>query len=108
MSGYLSATANIAEILTAVIAVWFWIRTVYKAKKEQQELCKYLAAEYPKKRNKDDGGDRSLLHLVAALKMTEDEIIQAAFHSNDIEIRLTHSAETGRADIITFSLRRDY
>lgn len=90
----LSFVANIAAILTAIIAVLGYGAYRWDQRKKRKKMEEYLKAE------KDAGkgrGQRSLLHLMANVGMTEAELIQASFRSNHIERKIAPDDKTGRA-----------
>jgi hypothetical protein len=88
--------ANIASILTAFIAVIFWVNYKCEFKTKMEKLETYLKNE----KLKEDKGQRSILHLVANVGLTESEIIQASFKSGHIKRRLVKDSETGLANSI--------
>lgn len=99
----INVIANIAAILTAIVAlvgygIYRWDRcaqrrkleTYLKAQKENQSLML----------TDNDQGQRSLLHLMAKVGMTEGELIQASFRSNHIKRVVATDRETGRANAL--------
>lgn len=54
------------------------------------------------KARKIDQGQRSILHLVAHLGMTDAEILQASFQSDHVARRLGKDDETGMAKAVLF------
>lgn len=90
----LEILANIAAILTAAIAVWAYGRFVYERRQKRLRLESHLRDQ---KRTGTDQGQRTLLHLVANLGMSEIEIIDAAFRSKVVHRRVSLD-EQGRAD----------
>ena len=97
LNDHLGTIANIAAILTAMIAVFG-----YGAYRWDQR-CKRIRLESYLKAQKSDGsnrGQRSLLHLMAKVGMTEAELIQASFRSSKIVRKIAKDEETGRADAL--------
>lgn len=82
---WLSLAANISAIATALVAgvtaCWFWRDALLK----RQKLERYLEAE---KAKGVDRGQRSILHLMTALGLTESEVLQASFRSSKIKRRI--------------------
>lgn len=87
--GWLGLLANISAIATALIAavtaIWFW----RDARLKRLRLEQYLAAEQAKG---EDRGQRSVLHLMTKLGLTEAEILQASFRSRHIKRRIKSDA----------------
>ncbi len=92
--GLLGVFANIAAILTAVIAVWAYGRYLWERRQKRLRLEQYLRDEKAAGGNQ---GQRTLLHLVANLGMAESEIIDAAFRSKYVRRRVGVD-DQGRAD----------
>lgn len=92
----LTVLANVSAIATALVAAgtagWFW----WQARGKRVSLENYLAAE---KARGVDKGQRTILHLVANLGLTEDEILQAAFRSKAITRRVDSGVD-GKATIL--------
>lgn len=91
---HLEILANIAAILTAMIATWAYGHFLWERRQKRVRLETYLRDE---KNIRDDNGQRTVLHLVANLGMSEPEIIDAAFRSKVIN-RLVSVDKQGRAD----------
>ncbi len=87
--------ANIAAVLTAVIAAVGYSAYRWDQFTKRKKLEKYLKDE---KSDGKDRGQRSLLHLMANVGMTEAELIQASFRSDHIERKIAPDDKTGRAD----------
>ena len=84
--------ANWAQILTAVVAVIFYVQYLWERCQKQARLESYLKEE----KAKGDKGQRSLPHLVARLGMSESDILDAAFRSKRVH-RVTDKDEDGFA-----------
>ena len=95
----LSFWANLAAILTAVIAVFGYGKYQWDAKTRRKKLESYLKSEKEKGGNQ---GQRSTLHLMARLGLTETEILHASFSSKHISRRVAKDPETNRAEALLF------
>ena len=93
----LGIVANIAAILTAVVAAFGYSAYRWDKCQKRQRLEKYLKVEKAIGKNR---GQRSLLHLMANVGMTEAELIQASFRSKHIDRKIAKDDETGRADAL--------
>ena len=93
----LEITSHWAAILTAVVAVvaYVWYRWGIHSKRIQLE--NYLKAEKTAARDK---GQRTILHLMARLGLTEAEVLQASFGSKRIVRRIAADPTTRLADAI--------
>jgi hypothetical protein len=94
----LEIAAHWAAILTSVVAVWAYGRYVYDRREKRIRLEKYLEAETAAG---TDQGQRTVMHLVARLGMTESEIVDAAFRSRHVS-RAVGVDDRGRADTLLF------
>ncbi|NTI17046.1 hypothetical protein G6L29_15505 [Agrobacterium rhizogenes] len=99
---HLEILANIAAILTAMIAVWAYGRFLWERRQKRIRLETHLRDE----KNSADQGQRTVLHLVAHLGMSEAEIVDAAFKSKVIR-RLVSVDEQGRADRLLLEYEYD-
>lgn len=95
--------ANISQVVTGVLAVG--TVAIYKCGMwlKRCKLENYLKAE---KESGVDQGQRSVLHLMARLGLTESELLSASFRSKVIKRRLT-SGEDGMAAHILFEYVQD-
>lgn len=73
--------ANLAAILTAVVATVAYARYLWVRCTKRWCLERYLKREKAIGANK---GQRTVLHLVAKLKMAEGDVLDAAFRSKRI------------------------
>lgn len=89
--------ANVSAILTAVVAVFAYGSYRWSQYQKCQRLESYLKSEKAKSTNR---GQRSLLHLMAKVGMTEAELIQASFRSTHIDRKIAKDDKTGRADAL--------
>lgn len=94
-----------AGTLTAVVAVWAWGQYQFGRWNRRDRLEKYLARERPGRRDEGDMGARTVLHLVAELKMSEADIMDAAFRSGLIECVKVPDRQTGRTTEVMLKLR---
>jgi hypothetical protein len=97
LAAILETIANIAAILTAVVATVGYGTYRWDQRTKRVRLENYLCAE---KSKNHDQGQRSLLHLMANVGMTEAELIQASFRSKNIDRKIAPNAKTGRADAL--------
>lgn len=96
--GDLAWWANVSQIITGVLAIGTIAVYQWGMWSKQRELEKYLKAE------KDGGGDkgqRTVLHLMAHLGLTEDELLRASFRSGVIKRALAWDIN-GKATHILF------
>lgn len=96
--------ANLASILTAIVAVCAWSLYGWSGRHKRKKLETYLKNE---KQKRQDKGQRSLLHLMANVGLTDSEILQASFKSRYIKRLLTTSAATHLANDILFEYDPD-
>tara|TARA_R110002110_G_scaffold284987_2_gene499318 strand:- start:74249 stop:74569 length:321 start_codon:yes stop_codon:yes gene_type:complete len=99
---WLGLVANFAAIVTALVAfagaAWFMMER--GAKRRQLEA--YLKAERDAGKDK---GQRSILHLIARVGLTEQEILQVSFRSKHIGRVLTTNKPDGMAKDILLEYR---
>jgi len=92
---------NASAILTALVATLAGVGYKYAAWKKTKCLEDYLRSEKQKNiTSREDKGQRSILHLMARVGLTESEILQASFKSRYIKRLLTTSAATHLANDI--------
>lgn len=94
----LGLAANWAAILTAVVAVWAYGFYHFERCRKRSKLESYLKAE---KEKKVDRGQRTVLHLVAHLNMSESDVLDAAFRSKKVQC-VTASDNKDRVALILF------
>lgn len=97
MTSFFGIAANISAILTAIVAVFGY--SVYRWDQCQKriKLEQYLKDQ---KNANVDKGQRSLLHLMAKLGLTEAELLQSSFRSKNIHRRVAADDKTGRAEAL--------
>lgn len=93
----LQCWANIASIITLIITtvatsvgLWGYFSYCFNAKQKRRKLEQYLKEQKEKLHGQ---GQRSLIHLVRHVGLTEDEIIQISFKSKRIERRIKKDEE---------------
>lgn len=97
-SGLLEITAHWAAIVTAAVAVFAYGRYAYERCRKRRKLEHHLRDE---KARGIDRGQRTVLHLMAHLGMTESEVLDAAFRSK--YVRPAVSVDwNGRAEAMLF------
>jgi len=96
----LDITEKIASIGTAIVAISAYAQFQWTRWNKKTALEDYLAEERPGKRSSGDKGRRTILHLVAELGFSEDDILTAAFSSKKIKRTTGQDPETKRADCI--------
>jgi len=93
----LEITAHWAAILTALVAAGAYFRYRWDIHSKRIQLENYLKAEKSAARDK---GQRTILHLMARLGLTEAEVLQASFGSKHMVRRIAADPTTLRADAI--------
>ena len=95
----LTVWANLAAILTALIAIFGYGKYQLDAVFRRKKLENYLKKQ---KTLGNDQGQRSILHLMAHLGLTEAEILQASFISKQVARKIAKDPDTGYADKLLF------
>jgi Ni/Fe-hydrogenase subunit HybB-like protein len=90
----LDAFANIASILTALIAAGASVYLWCERRKKINRLAEYL--------KKESGHSHTVVHLMANLGMTEAEILHASFASRHVVHKVRKDYETGLASQLLF------
>jgi hypothetical protein len=88
--------ANICSVAAAIFSAWVWIVVVLSKRKKRQLLEEYLAKERPKRRDEGDQGARGIVHLMDELHLSESDLLEAAFDSDQI-VTLRSTKEDGIA-----------
>jgi len=96
---WISVIGDFATIATAIIAAFAYFGYRCQQTHKREKLETYLRAE---KEARKDQGERTVLHLVRHLGMTEDEIMQASFRSKLVERRIGKDPETDLANTLFF------
>ncbi len=101
---FLQYAASLSSILTSLVAslaaVYVWYGRSLRRRKLEHYLADVMATA-------GETGERrrSILHLIAALGMNEDEILSASFSSDKIRRDLVANERTGRAEAIMLEYR---
>jgi len=95
-SNALQIVAHWAAILTAAVAAAAYGGYVLDRWHKQKRLEEYLREQ---KQAGKDRGQRTVLHLIARLGMTETQILDAAFRSRHVQ-RVIGTDSQGRADVL--------
>ena len=93
--------ANLASILTAIVAVIFYFGYQYSISKKRRRLEAYLKSE-KEEASSGKQGLHTIIHLMAKLGLTEEEILQASFRSKHITRKVAVDPETDRATELLF------
>ena len=100
--------ADIAEIITGVIAAIVGGRYLWLVRRRRLILERYLQKE--RRRDEASGhkgnGVRSVLHLMGYASMTEQEVLDAGFASRHIRSFTHNDPATGRSDALLFQFER--
>lgn len=100
---WIGVGANVAAIATAIVAVSVWLSFRGQRSKRRRALEGYLKEV----KSAADGYDRrTVLHLMANLRMTEAHIFEAAFESNHV-VTSPGQDHTGIANRIYFEYSSD-
>jgi hypothetical protein len=98
--------ADLASILTAAVAVFWFSYTVLDRCRKRRKLEDYLLKKWRAYDPKTDKGDyrHTIVHLMTELGLTEDEVLQASFRSVKIK-RKAGEDESGLATDIRLQHR---
>ena len=91
--------ANLASIVTALIAEFVYVRFECRRRQKLKALENYLKP-CPMTLGADDTGVRTILHLMAELRMTESEILDAAFRNPNVTSYTAVDPLTRRANCL--------
>jgi len=94
---WLEMAANIAEVMTAIVAVGAYIHYRREQTRKREKLEQYLKAERAANPNKHT---HTILHVMAEVALTNDEVLRASFQSSHIEHVIHSDRDTGLADDI--------
>lgn len=92
--GWLTIIANLASILTAMVAFWPYLQYRRRWAKKRRRLEDYLRKE---RETGGDKGQQAILHLIRALGLSEANILECAFSSKNIARRVSKDQNTGDA-----------
>ncbi len=93
----LEVIAHLCAIATAVVAVYGYVHYRRSIILKRKRLEAYLRSE---KEKGGDQGQRSLLHLMARVGLTEAELLQASFESDRIDRKVAANKTTNRAEAL--------
>jgi hypothetical protein len=95
----LAIAAQWAAILTALVAVLAYGRYLNERRKKRRKLEAHLKAA----RDRGvDHGQRTVLHLMSRLSMSESDVLDAAFRSKHIRPAVSVDDQTGHAKALLF------
>jgi hypothetical protein len=94
--------ANISAIFTAFVAGAFWGSQKWARCRKKSKLESYLK-EKAETRQQGKLARCTVTHLMAHLKLTEEEILNASFSSKRIKCDVTKDGDTGLADKLMLS-----
>jgi len=95
----LDTVANLASIVTAVAAVAAWGYFYCSRWQRRHQLERYLKS-VKEVATDTEVGRRTIMHVSGKLKMTEAQVLEAAFSSANIHCSLGQDRVTGRADCL--------
>lgn len=95
----LDTAANLASILTAIAAVAAWGYFYCSRWQRQRQLERYLK-DVKESASSSEVGRRTIMHVSGKLKMTEAQVLEAAFSSANIHCSLGRDRVTNRADCL--------
>jgi hypothetical protein len=96
---WFETVANIASIATAFFAAAAWLFYLIDRMRKRRKLENYLRKE---KLDLNADSQHSIVHLMAELRMTEADILRAAFDSCHVRCPVKVDNETGLAGKILF------
>ena len=99
---WLTVFGNGAAVATFLIAAFAYFHYRLDRWRKRRKVENYLKAE---KEEAKDRGQRSVLHLMAKLGLTEAEILNASSQSSHIARRIATDPETNRAEALLFEYR---
>lgn len=91
---------HVASILTALVALVAYGQYQWKRRSKRKLLEDFLRNEHPGKREPNDKGRRTVMHIMAELGMTEADVLDAAFSSRRVKRTPAQNRDTGRAEAI--------
>jgi hypothetical protein len=103
LDSWLSDAADVAQVLTAAVALGAATRVVFAKPRRRKRLERYLERQLEMDKPAGKAGERTILHLMRSLALAEAEILQAAFSSKWIQTRVASDPATGRADTLLFA-----
>ncbi len=102
LTSLLSVGSNVAQIITGAAAALIGGNFMYRRFRRRHVIEHYLRGERdrPEVPGEPSPGSRSMMHLVAHLAMTEEQILEAAFTSDRVKRWTAQDPETGRANAL--------
>ncbi len=97
LGGWLTVGANLASILTAVVALWAYLAYRRRWAGKRKLLEDYLREE---RDAGTDNGQQTIMHLIRALGLGEADILECAFSSKNIRRRVSKDQNTGEASTL--------
>jgi hypothetical protein len=98
----LEVAGALAAVLTAIVAVWGYGTYRYEKVSRRRRLEQHLREE---KQSGADRGQLSVLDLMAQLRMTEGDVLDAAFRSRHVRTRAPF--DYGRVPLLRFEYDDD-
>jgi len=87
---FLHIAGSWAAIVTALVAVMAYGLYRWEKRKKRRRLEQHLKIE---KELEEDRGQRTVLHLMSHLRLTEADVLDAAFRSNKVRSRIDADAQ---------------
>lgn len=79
--------ADVGAIVAGVASLWIALMVAGRRARAKGVLERYLKGEAKKSMSGPDKGLRSLIHVMRQTKLSESQIMDAAFASNTIKLR---------------------
>lgn len=98
----ISIFANLVVIATGIAAIYYVLELMFQKRRKRQALERYLLSQRESSLNPDDQGMRTVLHLMAKLKLTEAEVYDAAFASHNVMCPDIGPLDGGRGTEVAF------
>ena len=98
----LSTIANVCAILTFLGALLAWLNYKLERWSKTSKLKAYLKRVRQEDLKLNKSGQRTALHLIRHVGLTEDEILRASFDSKKIHRAVSVDPETSKANQLLF------
>jgi len=98
----ISIFANLVVIAAGIAAIYYVLDLMFLKHRKRQALERYLLAQRESSLNPEDHGMRTVLHLMAKLKLTEAEVYDAAFSSPNVVCPDIGPLDGGRGTEVAF------
>ncbi len=89
-------------IATGIAAIYYVLELLFLKHRKRQALERYLLAQRESSLDPNDQGMRTVLHLMAKLKLTEAEVYDAAFSSRNVVCPDIGPLDGGRGTEVAF------